>query len=342
VDADLCGTPQLTTASIFNSAVAAWAISAAWEVGALDELEQHGRIDVAEFADRKQLDPPSTAGMFRALAAVDVVRRSATTVAPGWNFSEVFRTRSFFHWLMKGNAELFGEMSALLESARRTGDFYSRDSAAIAYACREINRFCYDASFWKAVDGLGFGYGSVADLGCGSGERVLQLLRWRPDARGIGLDIAQTCVDEAIAAAHRSSLQDRASFVKANVFSLPRRPEFADVDLLTCFMMGHDLWPKQQCIDTLQQIRDRFPRARRFLLGDATRSVGLADDKLPTFTLGFELAHDLMGTFIPTVTDWESVFEAGGWRLVEKYAIDVAVGETIFELAPIRTGSSRC
>ena len=50
------------------------------------------------------------------------------------------------------------------------------------------------------------------------------------------------------------------------------------------------------------------------------------------FTLGFELGHDLMGVFLPTVADWESVFDEAGWELVRTNMIDMTVGEVIFEL----------
>lgn len=78
-----------------------------------------------------------------------------------------------------------------------------------------------------------------------------------------------------------------------------------------------------------------FPNVRRFLLGDATRTVGVADRDLPVFTLGFELAHDMMGAFLPTTADWESVFEESGWRLLHKYWINIAAGEVIFELTQL-------
>ena len=67
-------------ASIYNSAVAAWAIAAAWEVGALDELHRARTLDTADFAARAGLDPQSTTGLFRALASVGLVRRDGAVV----------------------------------------------------------------------------------------------------------------------------------------------------------------------------------------------------------------------------------------------------------------------
>ncbi|MFE0426459.1 SAM-dependent methyltransferase, partial [Streptomyces sp. NPDC058953] len=173
---------ERAVAHIFNSAVAASAISAAWELGALDELKSRGALDIGEFAAERRLDLSATTGLFRALAAVDIVERADDKVTPAGNFDETYRTRSFFHWLSRGSGDLFRRMPELLPERNRTGDYYQRDSAAIAVACREISSFCYDPWFDEAIDGLDFEPGVVADLGCGCGERVLQRLRRHPRA----------------------------------------------------------------------------------------------------------------------------------------------------------------
>ena len=319
-------------AQIYNSAVAAWAIAAAWELGALDELEENGVIDSEEFSARHRLDAPSTLGMFRALAAVGVVQRDNTKVVKSEKFDEVYRARSFFHWLTRGSAELFRRMPEVVRTENRHGEFYRRDPAAIAFACREINTLCYDSWFWSSIEGLDFDFRVVADLGCGSGERLMDILRRYPRARGVGIDIAADSLEVAREDAVSRGLDGRLTFVEADVLAMEKRPEFDEVELLTCFMMGHDFWPRQQCIDTLARLRELFPNVRRLLIGDATRTVGIPDKDLPVFTLGFEFAHDMMGTFIPTVADWESTFEEAGWHLRRKHSIDLLVGEQIFEL----------
>ncbi|MEU3711047.1 class I SAM-dependent methyltransferase [Streptomyces catenulae] len=323
-----------TAARIYNSTVAAWAISAAWELGALDELHDRGFLDTAEFAARHDLDPAATLGMFRGLTSVGIVHRDGTRITPAEPFAEIHRTRSLFHWLVRGNGELFQQMPSVLRNENRFGSFYRRDAVAISRACKEISAFCYDPWFWPAVDGLGFVPQVTADLGCGSGERLMQILRRHPGTRAVGIDIAGESLKVAEADAVEAGLATRISFVEADMLTMEPRPEFAEVELLTCFMAGHDFWPREQCVATLTRLRRLFPRVRRFLLGDATRSVGVADQDTRVFTLGFEVAHDLMDTFMPTVGDWESVFAEGGWDLRRKHTIDMVANEVIFELEP--------
>lgn len=319
-------------AAIYNSAVAAWAIAAAWEIGALDELHKSRVLDAESFAAGQGLDPASTLGLFRALASVGVVRRAGSMVAAAGAFDEVYQYKSFFHWLSRGSAELFRQMPSVLVSENRVGQFYQRDPAAIAYACREIDELCYAPAFWDAIGRLDFDVSYVADLGCGSGGRLLDVLARYPRARGVGIDIARPALDAAWAGACEAGLSDRVTFTEADAGDLEERPEFADVELITCFMMGHDFWPRDRCVGTFRRLRKVFPSARRLLLGDATRTAEVPDADLPVFTLGFELGHDLMGVFLPTVADWESMFDEAGWKLARTNRIDLTVGEVVFEL----------
>lgn len=334
--------PERAIASIFNSAVAAPAIGAAWELGLLDELKDQKKVDVQAFAAKYDLDCSSIQGLVTALAVVGivVVGRDQNTVAPGRLLDEAYRTKSLFHWLTLGSGELFSRMQHVLRNQNRTGDFYRRDSAAIAYACRDINRQYFDPVFWTAMDGLDTNFHSVVDLGHGSGERLMQILDRYPRATGIGIDLASPAVKFASAEAMHRGFGDRLSFIEGDARDLHYRDEFAQVDLLTCFMMGHDFWPRENCVATLQRLRKAFPKARRFLLGDATRillnSTGskhaVKVENVPIFTLGFEFGHAMMGVYLPTMEEWEGVFAEGGWRCLKKHLIETLSSPVIFEL----------
>ncbi|GGS47511.1 hypothetical protein GCM10010171_48450 [Actinokineospora fastidiosa] len=321
-------------AGVFNSAVAASAIGAAWEIGALDHLNEHGKLDVAQFAEDNDLDVDATHALFQALASVGVVERTGAHVLTGRHFAETLRARSLFHWLMQGSGALFAAMPSVLRKANRTGRFYSRDAAAIGYACREINARFFDPVFWSAMAGLDFPVRRVADLGSGSGQRLLEIVRANPGATGIGVDIAAPVLEFSAGELAAAGLADRVTFIEADVRSLDPRPEFADVELLTCFMMGHDFWPRANCVATLRRLRTVFPNARRFLLGDTARSTAHADTDVPVFTLGFEVGHALMGVRLPTLNDWLGVFEEGGWRCAKTHLIETPAASAIFELEP--------
>jgi SAM-dependent methyltransferase len=323
-----------TAADIFNAAVAAPAIGAAWETGALDDLRELRRLDAEEFAHAHELEPGATLAMFRALASVGVVERHSSTIRPGPSFDEVYRTRSFFHWLTQGSGELFRRMPAVLREKNRVGQFYERDAVAISYACRDINAAYFDPAFWRAMDGLDTTFTTVADLGCGSGERLMQIVDRHRDVRAVGIDIASATLDYAAERFAAAGLPHRATFVEADVRIIEPRPEYRAVELLTCFMMGHDFWPETNCIASLQGLRRAFPNVRKFLLGDTARTDGIADADLPVFTLGFEVGHALMGVYLPTLREWDAVFERAGWHRVRTYDVEMPADSVIFELEP--------
>jgi len=338
--------PKRAVANIFNSSVAASAISAAWEVGLLDEIRQQKQVDVTKFALQHDLDRASMHGLAAALAVADVVKRERDQdmVVAGPLLDEAYQSKSLFHWLTLGSGGLFSRTQYVLRNGNRKGeDFYQRDSVAISYACKDISLAHFDPAFWTAMEGLDYDIHSVVDLGSGSGERLMQVLTRYPGTTGLGVDIAGPSLKVAAAdAAARGFGPDRLSFTEGDVRMLSYREEFANVDLLTCFMMGHDFWPRENCVVTLQQLRKAFPKVRRFLLGDATRILlntdsksskyAVTDTDVPIFTLGFEFGHAMMGVYIPTIEEWEGVFEEGGWRCVKTHLIKSLSLSVIFEL----------
>jgi len=206
-----------------------------------------------------------------------------------------------------------------------------RDARAISVACRSIARNFFDPPLRDLLDGIDFT--TVADLGCGSGDRIIMLAEQRP-SRAIGVDIALGALDVAREAIREAKLEERITLIQDDVLNMPPRPEYADVDLVTCFLMGHDFWPRDNCVKTLQQLREIFPNLRSLILGDTCRSVGVEGPDLPMFTVGFETVHALMDQYLPTLDEWYSVIDASGWRLADQRLIDLPAFSFIFHLTP--------
>jgi hypothetical protein len=284
-----------------------------------------------------------------ALEITDILVRDSGgrfIVGPGRLFDEIIVTKSLFHWLMIGSAGLFSRIPHVMRNANRKGTYFSRDAVAISEACRDINEQHFEKFFWQAMDGLDQEVSCAVDLGSGSGERLVQILQKFPDATGIGIDISPESVRQAAIDTSNRGFGQRLSFVEGDARDMQYRPEFARVSLITSFMFGHDLWhydsadPRENCIASLRKIREAFPNAKRFLLGDTTRVLncpesdfGITGKSVPAFPLGFELGHELMGECkIPTMEEWINVFPASGWRLRKKILVESSYLSVIFEL----------
>lgn len=322
------------TAGIFNSCIGAFAISAAWELGILDHVASQDSLDIKIFAKENGLHPPSLSAVLETLVSLEIltVGPGAGSVSAGPLFEEVIATKGFFYWLTHGSIELFSEMSRLVHESERVGEFIHRDQRAIGLATRDLGDRFFDAPYFELLDEIEFS--KVADLGCGSAERLIKTAITRPNASGVGVDLSLRALGLATEAVANAGVTDRVSLVQADARNLSPRIEFEDVDLVTSFLMGHDFWPREECVKSLHCMHEAFPNVKYFVLCDTYRSEKVPSRDLPMFTLGFEIGHALMGKYLPTLEEWCDVFADGGWKCIERRDISMPQSTSAFVLAP--------
>ncbi|KAF5025561.1 hypothetical protein F66182_2369 [Fusarium sp. NRRL 66182] len=339
----LSKSPKQDVAGIFNSYVAACGIAAAWDVGLLDQVRINKAVEMDSFAAEQGLDKRSCRGLVSALITADVLKYEGDLVVSGRLLDDAYRAKGLFHWLALGSGSVFSRMHSMMRIKNREGDYFSRDSADIAYACRDANEQFIDPVFLKALAPTKLNFTSAVDLGSGSGTRLMQLLDQVPNSTGIGIDIAGPAIKRALADAKKRGYGGRITFLEGDVRRLEYRQEFAQVDLITSFLMGHDFWPREDCIKSLRMLRSAFPSVQKFFLCDTMRILvdnpqtryAVSEDAVPIFTLGFEFGHALMDVTLPTVEEWEGVFEPGGWRCVEQHHMMPPSLTVLFELEPL-------
>jgi phenylpyruvate C(3)-methyltransferase len=324
---------------IFNSTIAAASISAAFEIGLLDALKDGRPLNVTGYCGEYQLDPATVRAMLYALASFDIVRLDAASdrAWSGTLFAEVFSTKGYFMWLVRGYGKMWQDLGVLARRGHQlsepsNSDTAARDGMSIARASRDYGANFVDRHFDQLLDVEEFSV--VADLGCGSAGRLQRILGRYANARGIGIDINSGTVELARDAVNRASGSDRLRIVQADVRHLAPSPQFREVDVLLCFFMGHDLWPRPQCVAVFRSLLKIFPAVKRFLFCDTYRSDAPPSSSLPTFTLGFEVSHAVMGQYIPTEAEWIELFEESGWYSAEKCPIDIPFS-SMFDLRPI-------
>ncbi len=310
-----------------------FAISAAWELGLLDELESNDYLDMTDFIDKRDLHADSLAALVDVLAQRDIV--DATDIPKlyrGRSFADVFAAKGFFYWLTRGCGELLSTVGDITSNNQRVGRFIHRDLRAVGIACRDLGTNFFDPPFFDLLEDLKFD--AVADLGCGSAERLVRIAESRPEIRCVGVDISPTVISLAAEALDESGLAQRIKLVEADARVLSARPDFVDVNLVTCFLMGHDFWPRPQCVESLRSIRNAFPNATNFILCDTYRSQAAAMTSPTIFTPGFEFVHAVMGQYLPTLDEWHGVFAEGGWQVAEQRDIPVPANTAMFVLQP--------
>lgn len=325
---------EMSAASLFNAYVTTAAVSASFELGLLDEVNQREKIDLGRFAADRGLFAPALNAVATSLANADVLRVlqvDPVIVASGPAFDDIWANKGYFLWLVGGYGEMLSRMADLTTEATRAADPWRRDGGAIARAGKD-----YGGQFVDPIVDRLLGerdYAFLADLGCGSANRIIRLAIANPDRRFLGIDRDSGAIAVASKAVKDAGLEDRVTIIQDDLQGLADRAEYAEVDTLMSFFLGHDFWPRDGCLRTLDGMRRAFPNAESFLLSDTCASPRQSTDEKPIFTLGFEVTHALMGQYIPTPSEWGELFEESSWQLLKRTTLDIPYSE-VFHLAP--------
>lgn len=321
-------------ANLFNSAIAAFSIVALSEVLVLDEIKSAGVLHIDSYAKEKNLNTPALKSLIDVAIGEGIIKSSpdGDTVTPGPEFSSIYRTKGFFTWLLGGCGELLRTSGTVIRNEFRTNGFINRDARMIGAGTGDFGAQFIDSEFDEFIEQQELS--CVADLGCGSGERLIRILQANPEARGVGIDSAAGAVELARERLKESGLADRATVIQADVHEMPGRPEFREVDFVTSFLMGHDFWPRERCLRMFDLIRESFPGLRSFVMCDTYKSGVIPSSEIPLLTLGFEHVHALMGQSIPTLDDWRSVFKEARWSVDKEIDLVLPPFTKIFQLVP--------
>lgn len=318
--------------NVFNSVIVGWAVKAAWQLGIFEEMNEQGELRLRPFAENHDLHMPSLAAVVRSLEYADIVATDDGVLRRGVNYDQFEKAKGLFHWLTGGYGGLFNDLARITRNSQRLDDFIKRDSTAVSVACREVGATFMDENLYAMIDELG--HKVIADLGCGSADRLVSIARQDPSVRCFGVDIAKDALAVAQQAVDEAGLTDRIGLIHADASELGERPELDSVELLTCFLMGHDFWPRENCVRVLRDLRANFPNLKHLLLGDTCRSVSTLQPTPPIFTLGFEVLHDVMGQYLPTEAEWLSVFAEAGWVCERQHTYAIPPATVVFQLVP--------
>ncbi|NKY24941.1 SAM-dependent methyltransferase [Nocardia gamkensis] len=320
-------------ANLYNAYLTANAISAAWELGLLDAIRE-GPVGLDEFCGQQSLDAGIVEEIARALLVSDIVTvtMDPTTISAGPNFAEIYQVKGIFFWATKGSSSVFVHAATIARSGWSEEPALARDPSAIAKGCADIGRLFIDPAFHRIVGRAN--PRNIVDLGCGRATRLIDLLILDSTRRGLGIELSAGALADARVAVQDAGLADRIDLLQGDARSLDPDPRLADADTIISYLTGHDLWPFQNCIGALDRLRELAPRARNFYLVDTYRTANPWTDRPPLFTLGFELAHQLMDTYIPTREEWLAAFDASAWRCVGTHELAMPPNTALFNLVP--------
>lgn len=305
--------------TVFNGYVAANVIFALDRIGFFTLMQREPTVPFDAARDRLGVDAELFGQLVRAahvLRYVDLVEGDIVLTDAG---RETARMRGYFTWAVGGYGEVFRQTADIATLVRRFGHDVHRDEGYVALGSGQNDAALMASTFDDVIGALDFGV--LADLGSGTSERLVRVLRDRPGATGIGIDVSAAATELARAKVSAAGMTPRVQPVCANVLDIVRSPKALDTlrqaDAVMSFFLLHDLLADPATRSSvLTRLREAFPRARTFLLADTVvRPATDADSHLPVFSLGFELAHALMGVPLHTKAGYEQLFGEAGLRV---------------------------
>jgi hypothetical protein len=304
----------------FNGYVAATVVNALDRLGIWDRLAADPLLDLRVVA--AESGPAVRERVLR-----ELVRAAATC---GWlrlqddggtalltsAGQEIVRMRGYFTWGVGGYNDVFGQAHRIASGEATFNTDVLRDEAMVALGSGQNDRSFMAGTLDEVLSGVDFSV--LADLGSGISARVSRVVGDRPGTRGLGLDISGPATELGHRTIAEAGLASRVRAIRTDVLDVchrdAHRAELAEVDTVMSFFLLHDLLadPSTRHL-TFPRLREAFPAARTFVLADTMlRPDAENSTTLPVFSLGFELAHALMGVPLHTKETYEELFAAAG------------------------------
>lgn len=300
-------------AGIFNGYVLAHVLFGLWELGLLDRLREPDGLDAATVTAAG----PGVPALLDPLVAAGLAVRSADR----WHATPAGRQAldemGFYVWAVGGYGRVFRGAADIAAGRLSYGSDIRRDDAMVVVGSALAARQHVAPQVHRIVDELHAGNGlrRVLDVGCGNAGFLIELCRRHPDLTGVGVDISSAACALAEENVQRAGLADRVTISCADFRSAvgPDSDVARETGLVTSFFMLHDLMADaERTVRDLRALHDRLPAGARLLFADTVRREADADVTPPIFSLGFHLAHALMGVRLWSTKDYEQVFAAAG------------------------------
>ena len=168
---------------------------------------------------------------------------------------------------------------------------------------------------------------TVVDLGCGSGDIIIDFCKRQNSFKGVGLDIDPTAIDVAKENVVKSGLQDRIELITGDmlepktysnkIISKGDKVAFNAIMALHEFLIDGDI----AVINVLKKMKEEFPGSY-FILGEFNRCSDEEFSKIPIYERMHmlfyqEIIHGLTDQDLASLEKWKKIFHDSNVELIE-------------------------
>lgn len=234
--------------------------------------------------------------------------------------AELARHVGYFTWSVGGYGDFFRELGTLATSD--TPWSHLRDGSLVALGADQANSAFMSNILFDVLDNMSFS--SIADFGCGNAGRLINFCKRYPHTIGVGVDINREAIELARQNVESQGMQNNIELYCENVLNFINnssvREKLEKIEVVTCFMMLHDLFNIDNLKHTLfDRLRSAFPAVKYFIIADTVRMSLNTESKeaneLPIFNIGFELLHGYMNIKIHDKSAYDEAFLAAGLHI---------------------------
>lgn len=219
---------------------------------------------------------------------------------------------------------LFTNYTKTLKNELTYGKDFVRDGRLVAKSSVLTGRSNYP---WVAEKLAELKVDTVVDLGCGSGDIIIDFCKRQNSFKGVGLDIDPTAIDVAKENVVKSGLQDRIELITGDmlepktysnkIISKGDKVAFNAIMALHEFLIDGDI----AVINVLKKMKEEFPGSY-FILGEFNRCSDEEFSKIPIYERMHmlfyqEIIHGLTDQDLASLEKWKKIFHDSNVELIE-------------------------
>lgn len=301
------------SSEVFNGLIQSYLIYALNKLHILEYLSFHDKVTFSQLTAELSLLRRPAECLLELAQSCGIVQEQNTQYSLTTLGQEVAAMSGFFTWAIGGYGQLLSSLDVFCTSRPNVRSLIKGEW--VAKGSDECYHQLMKATLSQALASISCSH--LADLGCGNAGKLIEFAQENPVFRGLGIDVNADAIELARANVHSHGLEGRVELVCANVLDTVLSPRsFPEITTVSCFMMMHDLFNMQKdAVCIFEQLRKTFPNVRYFVIGDtmaAAKNQLSHGEKMPIFTMGFELIHQMLDVKLFELDYYLDVFKRSG------------------------------
>ena len=298
------------------------------ESGVFESLKSLKIKSAVQIAKKNRLNLPALKHGLNFLAASD---NSIKKIGSNFKMTKIGRDRLFSDQVRAMSLGAVGAYQILLtnyldtlKNKKKYGKDFVRDGALVAKSSVLTGRANYS---WVANKLKSLNVDTVVDLGCGSGDIIIDFCKRQKTFKGVGLDISKSALKVAKLNVKKNKLSSRIDLIhgdmknpstySSKLKSKNNKLAFNAIMALHEFLIdGEDA-----VVKILKRMKKKFPGSY-LILGEFDKASHLEFQKIPIYKRMHmlfyqEIIHGLTDQDLTSFEGWKRIFKKSGVKLID-------------------------